>query len=164
MRVVAELAGRDGLTAAELQAQLRDVPPATLYRQLTLLEEAELVRVVERRDGRGPAERVFALPDSRGVVVLDEALKSPAALLRLFVAFCAMMLAQFSRYARRAHRERGIDPFFRGWPVYATDEEFARLTDALEKLGDDAAVNGAPGGDRRRRFLYIVTVPETEGA
>lgn len=165
MRIVAELAGREGLTAAELHALLRDVPAATLYRQLSALETAELVRVAARRgDGRGPAERVFALPDPRGAVALDEAVRSPAVTLRLFLAFTAMMIGQFSRYARYARRRRGAPPFFRGWPVYATDQEFARLTDALTALGDDAGASGTASATRRRRFLYVVTVPDAEGA
>jgi DNA-binding transcriptional ArsR family regulator len=164
MQIVAELAGRDGLTAAELQALLRDVPPATLYRQLSALEAAELVRVAATRgEGRGPAERVFSLPDRRGAVALGEALESPATVPRLFLAFTAMMVAQFSRYARGARRERGAPPFFRGWPVYATDAEFARLTASLKALCDDAFATGTASANRRRRFVYIVTVPDTEG-
>lgn len=164
MRIVAELAGRDGLTAAELQALLRDVPAATLYRQLAALEAAELVRVAGTRDGRGPAERVFALPDPSGAQALGEALKSPATVLRLFLAFSAMMISQFSRYARRARRDRSAPPFFRGWPVYATDEEFARLTASLTALCDDAFANSKASAKRKRRFLYVVTVPDAEGA
>jgi DNA-binding transcriptional ArsR family regulator len=164
MRIVAELAGRDGLTAAELHELLRDVPQASLYRQLALLEDAELVQVVDRRTGRGPAERVFALPDRRGMVVLGAAMKSPATVLRLFVVFCAMMLAQFSRYSRRVRPGRGAPPLFRGWPVYATDEEFVRLSASLAALCEDASTKGTPGDDRRRRFFYLVAVPETEGA
>jgi len=165
MQIVAELAGREGLSTAELQALLPEVPPATLYRQLSALAAAELVRVAATRgEGRGPAERVFALPDPRGAVALGEALKSPATVLRLFLAFTAMMVGQFSRYARVARRARGAQPFFRGWPVYATDAEFARLTESLKALCDDASANGAASARRRRRFLYVVTVPDTEGA
>jgi DNA-binding transcriptional ArsR family regulator len=168
MQIMAELAGREGLTAAELQSLLRDVPAATLYRQLSALESAELVRVSATRGaGRGPAERIFALPDPRGAHALGEALKSPAAVLRLFLAFTAMMVGQFSRYARRARRERAAAPFFRGWPVYATDEEFARLTESLKALCDDAfsrSTASAASPKRRRRFVYVVTVPEAEGA
>jgi DNA-binding transcriptional ArsR family regulator len=165
MQIVAELAGREGLTAAELQALLRDVPAATLYRQLAALEGAELVRVTATRGaGRGPAERVFALPDPRGAVALGEALRSPATVLRLFLAFTAMMVGQFSRYARRARRERAPAPFFRGWPVYATDEEFAQLTESLKALCDDAFSSATASPKRRRRFVYVVTVPDAEGA
>ena len=165
MQIVAELAGRDGLTAAELHALLGDVPAATLYRQLAVLETAELVRVAARRgDGRGPAERVFALPDSRGAVALGEAMKSKGTVLRLFLAFTAMMIGQFSRYARSAQRRHAPPPYFHGWPVYATDEEFARLTGALKALGDDAFASSTASANRRRRFLYVVTVPDAEGA
>ena len=161
---MAELAGREGVTAAELHALLRDVPAATLYRQLSALEAAELVRVTARRsDGRGPAERVFALPDPRGVVALNEALTSSGTVLRLFLAFTAMMIPQFTRYARLARSARGTPPYFHGWPVYATDAEFARLTAALKALGDEAFSNGRASASRRRRFLYVVTVPDAEG-
>lgn len=153
--MMAELAGRDGLSAAELHAALGDVPLPSLYRHLDALLHAEIIGVVETRDARGPAERVFAL--RQGEIQDDLRADRPNAL-RVFTAFCTTLLAQFSRYIRSATR-RGVRPVFRGWAVYANDAEFERLTAAFIALAERAERTPHTSG-RTRRYVYVVTIPE----
>jgi DNA-binding transcriptional ArsR family regulator len=155
IRIMAELAGRDGLSANELHALLEDVPLASLYRHLDALRESEIIAVAESRAARGPAERVFRLRQGeiRGDVRHD-----PANAIRVFTAFCSMLLGQFTRYLRIAGR-RGPKPVFRGWPVYADDAEFEQLNAAFIALAERAEATPSRLG-RKRRFVYVITVPE----
>lgn len=153
--MLAELAGREGLSASELHATLGDVPLASLYRHLDELLDAGIVGVGETRDARGPTERVFTL---RRGTPQDDVLEKPANALRVFTAFCGMMVGQFSRYLRAASRN-GVRPVFRGWPVYADDAEFQQLTASLLALAERAHHEPDHPG-RTRRFVYLVTVPE----
>jgi DNA-binding transcriptional ArsR family regulator len=161
LRIAAELAGRAGLSAAELRERLPDLPLASLYRHLDILLAAGIVEAGASRgaDARGPAERVFALPSERGILP-DDLRRDPANAQRVAVAMCAHIMGQFSRYLTRSRPSRGPRPVFRGWPIYADDEEFSRLTAAVVALGERAE-RTPPRRGRTRRWIYVMTIPET---
>ena len=61
LRIVQALLGDRARTTGELRDDLPDVPPATLYRHVALLADAEVLEVVDERRVRGAVERTYRL-------------------------------------------------------------------------------------------------------
>ena len=59
-RIVQALAG-GAQTVAEMASQLDGVPQATLYRQIRVLQDAELIAVADEKPVRGVVERTYVL-------------------------------------------------------------------------------------------------------
>ena len=159
LRVVQALLGRE-MTTAELRAELPDVAPATLYRQVATLLDGELLEVVAERRVRGAVERTYRLRDTAPSVSADEAATmSPEQHQRAFSTFVAGLLADFERYVGHGDVDLCRDLVgYRTAAMYLTDEELLSLvTDLRAVLAPRLEHGPAPG--RRRRLLTTITLP-----
>jgi hypothetical protein len=152
-RIAQAFVGRS-LTTGELHEALPDVPTTSLYRQVGLLVDAGVLRVVETHRVRGTTERTYALetPAPEGPV-------DAAQLRTMFTVFVAGLAGDMDRYLDRP----GIDPerdgiALRQAALLLTDDEIgdlgARLAEALAPYLDREP---APG--RRRRILSTMLLP-----
>lgn len=164
LRIVLALAGRN-LTVAALREALPDVPQASLYRHVKLLERAGLLRVVEEHRVAGTIERTFAL-DREATAASEHELEKldRAGLERLFGAFAASLMADFRRYLDSAPTDLRKDGVaLRSFPMNLNDAElkaFAKdLRELLERYGERPRK-----GRRRRRTFSFVMIPETAPA
>jgi DNA-binding transcriptional ArsR family regulator len=89
LRILQAFIGGRTLAAEDLDAELGDVPKATLYRQLATLAGA-LLAVVEERPARGTPRRIYALVQGAAAIGPDDlAAATPEDHLRFFTVFWA---------------------------------------------------------------------------
>lgn len=152
------------MTAAALLGELPDVAPATLYRHLTALTRAGVLRVVGEQPRRGGLERSFAL--HQPAAHLDEAAArelTPGDHTRGFAAFTAHLLDAWGRYIKRAATPGPVDlgadgAGYRASVLHLDDAEFREFVAALQAALRPFIERGpAPG--RRARLLSTVVFP-----
>ncbi|OPG13892.1 helix-turn-helix domain-containing protein [Microbispora sp. GKU 823] len=160
LRIVQALLGERMLTTADLRAELPDVPPATLYRQVAALVEGEVLEVAAERKVRGTFERTYRLRTANANVSAEEAAGLGTEEHRqAFMTFVASLLADFDRYLTREDIDLGRDGVgFRQAAMYLDDEEFQDfLRDLRAVLVPRLANQPAPG--RTRRILSTIVMP-----
>lgn len=160
MRIILAFTGDVRLTAQELGHLLADVPPASLYRHLNMLVEGGVLVGTEERRPRGPAERVFTLPEERLAISPDElARASPADHMRYFTTFIAGLLGSFSRYLRRPSIDFERDGVgYRQTTLHLSDEELSALVEDFETRMRRELAN-EPQPDRRARVITRIVLP-----
>lgn len=163
LRIVQAFLGDRALTTGALAAELTDVPPATLYRQVARLADAGVLQVVAEQPVRGAIERTYVLRPTAAQITADQlATMSADDLRQAFLAFVAGLLGDVDRYLARDH----VDPIrdgasFRLGGLWLDDDEFATLLrDLMRVLQPAAALAPRPG--RRRRILATVLLPGEE--
>ena len=163
LRIVQAFLGDRALTTSGLAAQLSDVPPATLYRQVARLVGAGVLQVVAERRVRGAVERTYVLRASAALITPDQvATMSVEDMRQAFMAFVAGLLGDVDRYLARDE----VDPIrdgatFRLAGLWLDDTEFAALLRELNRVLLPAAAH-APRPGRTRRILATVLLPGDE--
>jgi hypothetical protein len=160
LRIVQAFLADRALTTGALAAELADVPPATLYRQVARLVDAGVLKVVAQRQVRGAVERTYVLRSSAAVITPDQvATMSVDDMRQAFMAFVAGLLGDVDRYLARDD----VDPMrdgasFRLAGLWLDDNEFANLLRDLARVLQPAAAN-PPRQGRKRRILATVLLP-----
>lgn len=94
LRILQAMAGRE-VTTAQLRDQLPDVTPATLYRHVSALLDADVLTVVSERKVRGAVERTMAIGPRDTHVGIDEAEQlGPDRARQAFAAFLGAITGQ----------------------------------------------------------------------
>ena len=144
---------------------LSDVPQASLYRHVSRLVDAGILRVTDERAVRGGIERTYAVVES--AVELGPAAFASATTddhVRYFATFLGSLLAGFERHPRAAgcehSSERGLDRMlYEQIPLWLTDDELteaaARWTELIAPLRANQ-----PDGERRRMLLSLTLFPD----
>ena len=150
-------------TTAELASVLSDVPTSSLYRQLSRLRDAGILRVAAERQARGAVERTYALASREaGTLTAAQVAAAPVAQLRAALRnFMAAMFADTSAFIESRKFGR------RGFPGGAslavcdlTDEAFAGIQRELHATIARAAKKSAGRATARKRYIYLVSLPE----
>ena len=152
---------REPMTAAELQEVLGDVAQATLYRHLAALEEGGIIEVVDRRRARGSVERTFGVVEGATLLGPDDLADASADdHLRWFTAFVGTLLHDFAAYLDTPDADVVADRVgYRQVPLWLTDDELDELAAEL-RAAVERRVDLAPDGERRRRILTTIVVPD----
>ena len=160
IRIVQAAAGRE-VTTRQLAEDLRDVPPATLYRHVARLADAGVLEVVRTRRVRGSVERTFTLvTEAASLGPQDLASVPPEAHLDPLTAFVGAVLERATAYLRSPGADPAGDGFsYRQVALWLTDDELARVLDAVRAPLRAAAANG-PAEGRRRRVLTTILIPD----
>jgi hypothetical protein len=160
LRIVQAFLGERPLTTAQLRAELPDIPPASLYRHIALLADADVLQVVSERRVRGATERTYMLRLAAATIDPREIEKMGTEdYRRTFQAFVAGLLADFDRYLEKGD----VDPLRDGVTfnlagMWLSDEELVELSRELAVLFGPRLAN-APREGRRRRLLATVLLP-----
>ncbi len=152
-------------TAQQLVYELRDVPQATLYRHITRLAQAEVIRVVEQRQVRGNQEKVYALVENMSMLSAEEAAHfSKDDHMRYFIAFTSSLVDDFSRYLEHSSTvDLSADSLsFNKFPLEVSDEELNELSQAINAAFAKYRSN-QPGEGRRRRIFSFILMPDING-
>jgi hypothetical protein len=160
LRIIQAFLGDRALTTTELRAELPDVAPATLYRQVARLVDAGVLAVVSERRVRGATERTYVLRVSAANIGLDELEAMSAEDHRqAFLAFVAALLADYDRYLSRDDIDLLRDGVsYRLAGLWLDDAEFTDLMRELTRVLQPRAAN-PPKAGRRRRILGYVLLP-----
>ena len=160
LRVVQSLLGTRQLTTAELAAELPDIPPATLYRHIAVLVEAEVVSVVGQRHIRGAVERRYGLNPANASAGRDEVATMSREQLRIsFGVFAASLLAGFDAYLAGPDVDSPNDALgFRTTAIHLNDNDVAEFTERLREAVEPW-LTPRPGA--RRHLFSTVLTPAT---
>ena len=160
LRIVQSLLGRPGRTTHELHDDLPDVSPATLYRHVATLLDADVIEVVEERRVRGAVERTYRLR----VVAADVGAADAADMTveqhrQSFATFVAGLLRDFDAYLDAGNPDLGRDLVgYRQAALYLTDAELVELLQDLVAVVGPRLSN-EPSPDRVRRILSTIVMP-----
>ena len=160
LRIIQTFVGR-GLTTRQIAALLPDVPPASLYRHIKQLYDAQILIVREEKTINGIIERTYALQKGSTHLSREEfAAIPPEDHSRYFAIFLGAMAAQMDRYlAQETYdtTEEGMT-YFQS-VLHLTDEEARQMRIDLLELVTRAGKPGRKAGSRPRA-LSVAFVPE----
>ena len=162
-RILNVIGVRGSQTTDQLAGILEDVPTSSLYRQLSRLREAGILRVVGERQARGAVERTYALAArDAGVFAADDLAALSAAQLRMVLKnFIAMLVADTSAYlASRGVRKSRAKVGAALAVCDLSDDEYTVLQRDLHAAIVRAREQAASGSTTKRRYFYLVTLPE----
>jgi hypothetical protein len=163
LRIVQAFLGDRALTTAQLGAELGDVPPASLYRHISLLTKAGVLQIAAERRVRAVVERTYVLRPSAAQIQPDEIVAmTPEQHLAAFMAYAAGMLADAERYLTTGTPDLLRDGArYRMAAMWLTDAEYTDFVRDLAAVFEPRLAN-APARGRRRRTVYNVLVPASE--
>ena len=160
LRILQAFLGDRTLTTSQLQAELPDIPPASLYRHVAKLVAARVLTVVRERRVRGAVERHYELRAAEGTVKPKDLARLTADDHReMFMAFVAGLLREFDRYLERGEIDLVRDGVsYRLTGMWLSSTEARRLAQALNKVLLPAAAN-RPHRGRKRWYFGSIVIP-----
>jgi len=163
LRLISLLNGRH-LTARELAAQMPEVPQATLYRHLSRLEKAGLIRVAESRPVRGTLEKIYTLGDAEGARFSEEDIRefTREDHERYFSAFIAGLYSGFTGMMEKAADQPELlgQMGYHTSPIILDPEQLPDLQRDLMEVLDRYTALQEQKPESRRFYLSTVFLPE----
>jgi hypothetical protein len=161
LRIVKAFLGDRALTTSQLAEQLDDVPVASLYRHTARLLNGGVLQVVAEERIRGAVERTYTLRPAAAQMHPDEvAAMSAEEHTHAFMAFIAGALQDFDRYvATKPTNPTKDGAGYRLAAMWLSDAEYNEFLQDLAAVIQPRVAN-APKGNRRRRMLYGVALPD----
>jgi DNA-binding transcriptional ArsR family regulator len=162
LRIIEAFLGDRKLTTADLRAELRDVPPASLYRHLARLIDAGVLDVVSERKVRGTVERTYVKHSRLNISGSELAQLSREELRRVFLSHVAALLADIDHYLERDDIDvRRGGATLRIAALWLTDGELSELAAGFVRLLQPYLDHPATP-DRTRRVLRTIVLPGDE--
>jgi DNA-binding transcriptional ArsR family regulator len=159
LRIVKAFLGDRALTTSQLAAELKDVPPGSLYRHVARLTRAGVLQVVTERRVRGAVERTYTLRPAAAQIQPGEArAMSRDEHAQAFLAYVAGMLGDVDAYLATDPPDPAAEAGYQAGALWLTDDEFAALLHDLRRVFQPRLAN-PPREGRRRRLLYTAYVP-----
>jgi len=159
LRIVHALLDRE-LTARQLNAELGDIPQASLYRHVGRLLAAGVLRVTREERVRGGTQRTYTVVES--AVTLGPRDFDTASLgdhQRYFTAFVGALVTGFEQYLRTADAAPTRDGVvYQQLPVWVTPGESRQLAAAITDLLHP--LRARTDGQRRRTTFAMVLHPD----
>ncbi|ULL13632.1 transcriptional regulator [Paenibacillus sp. H1-7] len=161
LKIIQSLIGRQ-LTIQQLNERMPETPQATLYRQVKLLQDSGLLRVVEHHQVRGTVERVFALAEFGADLTPDDMRHaSREQHMQLFMQFIALLLGDYGAYLERDTIDMEKDMVsYRQAGFFASDDEVRELLRKLSSAIAEVMAN-EPAPHRRKRTLTSILLPDS---
>lgn len=160
MKIIQSLIKRS-LTVQELQEWLPEIPQATLYRQLKVLTDSNVIYVSDERKVRGTFERTYSL-NKEGVSIsaLDIAELSKDDHMKYFITFFANLMYGVEEYLEGDDINMAEDGFgYRQVDLFLDQEEFQQFKEDLGTIFNKYTFY-EPSRTRRKRTLATVFIPE----
>lgn len=163
IRIIQLFASGAQLTSQQISSALSDIAPATLYRHISKLANAGILKVVEERAVRGALEKTYALPEgAANLSGQDVANVTPEEHMRYFVVFITSLLGDFARYLERDKIDlEGDGVGYRQVGLYLSDEEFQQMVKALNDVIKPLLTN-QPRSDRRLHQFSTIIMPASD--
>jgi hypothetical protein len=161
LRIMTEIVGKQ-LTPRQLAAALPDVPQATLYRQINILLEGEILEVAEETPVSGAVERTYRLrQDAERLSAEEMHAISAEDHLQYFNVFAASLIEHFARYIQQRDPEDfELDGMsYNRAVLYLSDEERATFQQEVMTLIGSVMTN-QPSSERKRYTLASVVIPD----
>lgn len=160
LKIIQSLTNGQHLTAQTIAERNKDIPQATLYRQLNTLLEAEIIQVVQENQIRGTIEKVYALKEPTIQSQQDFLSLSKEEHFELFLTFTTHLLAQYEAYLDKDDVDLVRDGVsYRIAKLHLSDEEFKDLAVKMGTLLQEAMQN-EPSLERKPRNLATIIIPD----
>jgi len=126
-RIIQYLLVHEKGTVKEIKKELPDVPSASLYRHIKILNDSAFIIVVEENRIRGTVENVYSL--NREVLEVDD--ENGTAVQMSLLSLCAA----FAKYFSSGHADPRKDLLMlTGCTLTLTDEEFIKFLTELNEV------------------------------
>jgi DNA-binding transcriptional ArsR family regulator len=160
LRILQAFLGERELTTAQLQDELADVPPGSLYRHVARLVNAGVLSITSERRIRGAVERTYVLHTSAATLSPEELSNmTPDEHRQMFLAFVAGLIADFDRYLTRDKVDLLRDGVsYRLQGMWLNEEELEEVTLEMVSILRPRLEN-APVPGRQRWILGTVVMP-----
>lgn len=151
-------------TAKILAKELKDIPQATLYRQLEALVRADILTITEENPIRGTVEKVYTLNGSNSVIKADDVKTlSNEEHLQYFLLFTAGLAKDFENYLSKSNIDFEKDGVgYRQTVFHLSDEEFIHFVQEISTVFQKYSTNN-PSKDRTKRLISTIIMPDIEG-
>ncbi|WP_147533386.1 helix-turn-helix domain-containing protein [Bacillus marasmi] len=160
MKIIQSLLNGKQLTVHAIAERNKEIPQATLYRQLNTLLEAEIIQVVQENQIRGTIEKVYALKEPSVNSQEDFLSLSKEEHLELFLTFTTQLLGQYEAYLNKKEIDLLQDGVsYRVAKLYLSDDEFQNLVVKMGTLLQDA-LQYEPTPERKARNFATIIIPE----
>lgn len=153
MRIIQELSARQSITATELCEKISDVPRTTMYRNINILLDNNILSVVSEKKIRGSLERTLAL--NIGEISKNNPLENAS---QNAFGFLMNRYARFHNYFSGKNPNPAKDKIFLNNSVLMMDDnEFNQFL--LELKGLIIKYNFEVENGRKARDISIISSP-----
>lgn len=143
-------------TTAQIGEYLNDVPKASLYRHMKIMEDAGLILVVQENKKRGTIEKVYQLNQK---VPFENQEPSKEEIGQLIQGALLGIMNDFQQYLKRDDADPQKDMMSLSSSVMLmTDEEFMDFSQKMGELFNNALSN-QPDGKRKPRKVTFISTP-----
>jgi DNA-binding transcriptional ArsR family regulator len=159
MRIIQYFMLHENATTTQIRGELEDVPKASLYRQMKILEDANLIRVIKENRVRGAVEKVYELNKENPMGGTESSMKD---VLQIINSSLLSLMGEFNRYFKKDN----VDPmkdllFLTTSTLLLSDEEFKEFTGKIGEAFNEVIQNKA-SKDRRIRRITFISSPSEE--
>ena len=140
------------------------MPQATLYRQVGVLADEGILRIVGERQIRGATERTYMLDAAASHLTAEDVTDmTPDEHRRAFTLFVGTLVEAFDRYISSPSASPSDDGVgYRQIPLWLDDGELEHLTRDLRAVLERYA--DLPADGRSRRTMTTIIVPDPPAA
>ncbi|WP_026691199.1 helix-turn-helix domain-containing protein [Alteribacter aurantiacus] len=153
MRIVKTIAKNECMTSTEICVRIKDVPRTTLYRHISTLIDAGILKVVDENKIRGSVERILAMN-------VDEIAKHNTAENEPQQAFRFLMNI-YGKFEKYFNEEKNVPAnnvvFLNNTVMMMDDQEFDQFLSELQQLLLKYDYESADG--RKPRDISIISSP-----
>nr|WP_308545677.1 helix-turn-helix domain-containing protein [uncultured Lachnoclostridium sp.] len=155
LRIIQFISARSRVRISEVIDYLEDIPRATVYHHMKILEENNMIEVVEENRIRGTVEKIYTLKQPE--LMLEN--ENPIA---LSTAFHLGLMQEMNQYYSKEDRDHKKDNvFFTTSYLNVTEEEYSYITGEIFKL-ITPYITKSKTKDCKVRKLSIVSSPPEE--
>jgi predicted ArsR family transcriptional regulator len=145
-------------STGEMQQELTDVPPASLYRHVKLLLGGGLIEVMKEERIRGAVEKTYRLKQSQENEMRNQDIGT------IFQTGLVSLMTAFQKYFAGKDHDPVKDMLaFSTSTLMMTDEEFLEFLTKLNKVFGEVITN-KPKEGRKPRRLTLISSPNEEDA
>lgn len=147
-------------TTAQIGTYLSDVPQASLYRHMKILEDAGLIYVARENKKRGTLEKIFRLNQNNPFVTKEPGKED---FVQLIQGTLLELMGDFQRYLMKDDANPQKDMLsLTSSVLLLTDEEFMDFFQRLGEVYNSVLCNKADG-KRKPRKLTFISSPAADG-
>lgn len=152
LRILQYIRVHGNVRTSDIVKYLNDIPRATVYHHVKILEENNMVEVVKENRVRGTTEKVYALKEYTASMEGE-------AFVALSTAFHVGLIQEMNEYFSRKDQDHKKDNvFFSSALLYMSDDEYESL---LKNIADllKPYIKQKPKSNLKLRKLSIISSP-----
>ncbi|PXV96115.1 helix-turn-helix protein [Lachnotalea glycerini] len=155
LRIIQYLVLHGSASTGQIKEELTDIPPASLYRHIKILEEAKLIIVVKENKIRGVVEKVFQLNKENPLSQEN----SNENIKRVIDSSMLSIMSEFNSYLDKEENDPQKDLLFLSTStLLLSDEEFTEFTKEIGEIFN-RVLNYKKNDKRKVRRITVISSP-----